>query len=142
MKTLIAHDDGTSELLDEDGTPLPGESALDAAKREKRWDIRLASLHAEFAGFQYGGNTYASDDLAQRRLAAMILRSIEGSPAIFPITWPLASGGSVSLTKQDVRNLAAALGDHVIAIHTTMRTLLAQIAAATTLAQVQAVVWP
>ena len=141
MRTLKVHDDGTTTLLDAAGCELACESALDAARREKRWELESHAIRAEGSGFQFAGNTYASDSAAQQRITLNVLLAMR-KLADFPMDWELPDGNVVTLQAQDMLDLGVALAEHLDAVQTTVRDLHARIRQAASVQEVQAIVWP
>ena len=58
------------------------------------------------------------------------------------INWTLADNGSAPVTANDLRGVIAAAAVRSDALHTTYRTLKAQVQAAETVADVNDIVWP
>lgn len=109
--------------------------------KAQRWrEIRGARDAAEFGGFTWDGSTFDSDAMSQSRImGAAQLAQLD--PA-FTIDWTLADNSVRNLSAADMVAVGVALGQHVATQHATARTLRAQIQAATTAAEVEAVSWP
>ena len=141
MKTLQLHEDDTRDLFDEGGVALALPSELDDARREKRWELSFAALRAEHAGFQFAGNTYASDTRSQQRITLNVLLAMRKA-ADFPMLWTTTDDKMVSFTAQEMQDLGVALAEHLDAVQAVARGLHAKLAVAATAQEVQAVVWP
>lgn len=116
--------------------PLP----LAVVKAGKLRELLASRYTAETNGFTASGMQYASDESAQRKI--MMLVMMASLVPHFSVIWELANGSQVMLNEQQIQALGTALGNHVIAVHATERTLIFQVAAATTIAQVEAIHWP
>jgi hypothetical protein len=109
--------------------------------------IKAARSAAEYGGFdcQIGGVTmrFDSDSENQRRLQGAVamaqLAASAGQP--FAVTWTLEDNSVVTLSAADLIAAGVALGNHVTACFDRGRTLREQIAAATTKAELDAIVW-
>lgn len=113
---------------------------LEDHKAAKWAEIRAARDAAEFGGFTWDGSAFDSDPMSQSRIqgAAQLAQL---SPA-FSVDWTLADNNVRTLTGPEMIAVGVELGVHVSAQHAAARTLRAQILAATTAAEVEAVVWP
>jgi len=60
----------------------------------------------------------------------------------FSVTWERADGTPIALNENQIRNLAEAMGNRVISVRNTWRSLRNQVAAAVNAAQVAAIHWP
>lgn len=113
--------------------------------KDARWSELLIERAArEFSTFTWDGSVFDCDAESQTRIIGSatlaIVASMTAQP--FSIDWTLADDTVRTLSGPDMLNVGAALGAHVTAVHETSRALYDQIEAATTNAQVDAVVWP
>lgn len=105
-----------------------------------QWSVIKAARQAsEYAGFLWGNSTFDSDSISQSRIQGAV--QLAGMDAAFTIDWTLANNTVRTLSGADMTAVGVALGQHVAAQHAKARALRAQIEAATTAAQVAAVVW-
>ncbi|OYV37526.1 MAG: hypothetical protein B7Z80_12575 [Rhodospirillales bacterium 20-64-7] len=106
--------------------------------------IKAARDAAISAGVTYNGNVYDSDATAQMRVtgaAQMAQLAIAAGNMTYSITWTLANNSAVTLTAQEVITMAQAVGLNYQTLFAKGQTLRAQIMAATTQAELDAVVW-
>lgn len=105
-----------------------------------KWNaIKQARANAEFGGFTWDGSPFDSDAISQSRIqgALQLAAMIPG----FTIDWTLANNTVRTLSGADIAGVGVALGQHVATQHAKARVLRAHIEAATTAAEVDAVVW-
>ena len=112
--------------------------------KDAKWDeIKAAREAAEFGGFTWDGSAFDSDLTSQSRIqgAAQLatLSQLAGQP--FSIDWTLADNTVRSLDATDMIAAGQAMGVHIASQHAIGRGKRAQIDAATTPAEVAAVVW-
>jgi hypothetical protein len=117
-----------------DARPLP---ALKAAKWRA---IKAARDAAEFGTFACDGNTFDSDLASQSRIQGAVQLAKLLGPA-FTIDWTLADNSVVTLDAAEMQAVGLALAQHVQTVHAAGRTLRAQIEAATTKADLDAIEW-
>jgi Domain of unknown function (DUF4376) len=119
------------------------ERPLSLAKFHKWQEIKRARTAAEFGTFTAGGHELDADRDSQIRLMSAMQSAIDarslGEP--FQLDWTLTDGTEATLTRAQVIGAGRALQQHVNAQQTKAKALKAQIEAATTVAQVDAVVW-
>lgn len=113
--------------------------------KDARWaELLIERAAREFSTFTWDGSVFDCDSESQTRIIGSatlaIIASMTAQP--FSIDWTLADDTVRALSGPDMLNVGAALGAHVTAVHDTSRALHDQIEAATTNAQVEAVVWP
>lgn len=113
--------------------------------KDARWaELLIERAAREFSTFTWDGSVFDCDSESQTRIIGSatlaIIASMTAQP--FSIDWTLADDTVRALSGPDMLNVGAALGAHVTAVHETSRALYDQIEAATTNAQVEAVVWP
>lgn len=111
-------------------------SDLQAAK----WaQIKRDRDEAEFGGFTWDGSPFDSDAISQSRIQGAV--QLAAMAPGFTIDWTLANNSVRNLSAADLANVGAALGMHVATQHAKARLLRSQIEAATTAAELGAVVW-
>jgi hypothetical protein len=114
---------------------------LEAAK-ERAWSrIKQARAAAEASDVIYDGGAYQADKeriCGATQLAWMAKQT--GEP--FSVTWTLTDNSTRTLDADGMIALGVALGMHVTQVYDTGRALREQIAAATTIEEVETVGWP
>lgn len=113
--------------------------------KSERWTaIKSQRSALEFGGFTWDGSAFDSDPQAQARIQGGVqlatIAAAQSQP--FSIDWTLADNTVRTLSGADMIAVGMTLAAHVQAVHAIARTLRLQIEAATTLAEVEAVVWP
>ncbi len=106
--------------------------------------IKAARDAAINAGVTYNGNVYDSDATAQLRVtgaAQTAQLQIAAGNTTFSITWTLQNNSTVTLTAQQVIDMALAISANYQTNFAKAQSLRAQIMAATTQAQLDAIVW-
>lgn len=113
-------------------------------KAAKWAEVKAAREAVEFGAFAWDGSMFDCDQISQQRIqgAAQLATLASMTSAPFSIDWTLADNTVRTLNATDMIAVGMALGAHINVQHATSRTLRAQIDAATTLAEVQAVAWP
>ena len=111
-------------------------SDLQAAK----WaQIKRDRDEAEFGGFTWDGSPFDSDAISQSRIQGAV--QLAAMAPGFTIDWTLANNSVRNLSAADLAAVGVALGLHVGTQHAKARVLRAQIEAATTADEVDAVTW-
>ena len=108
-------------------------------KRDKWKEIKDARAAAEEGGFVWDGSTFDSDEVSQRRIGDAV--TMAGIVPNFTIDWTLADNTVRTLSAADMVNAGKALSRHVQAVFQRGRARRAEIEAATTKQEVNAVVW-
>ena len=111
-------------------------SDLQVAKWEQ---IKRARVNAEFGGFTWDGSPFDSDAISQSRIQGAL--QLAALIPDFSIDWTLADNTVRALSGSELAAVGVALGLHVGTQHAKARVLRAQIEAATTADEVDAVVW-
>lgn len=111
-------------------------SDLQVAKWEQ---IKRARVNAEFGGFTWDGSPFDSDAISQSRIQGAV--QLAAMAPGFTIDWTLANNSVRNLSAADLANVGTALGMHVATQHAKARLLRSQIEAATTAAELDALVW-
>lgn len=114
------------------------------AYREKTWArIKLARDAAEGGGFLYNGVKFDSDPTSVQRISGAVtlamLAQTMGTP--YSQDWIVADNSTMALDAQGMISVGIALGMHVKAVFDRSKAVRAEIAAATTAAQLDAIVW-
>jgi hypothetical protein len=155
---LLEGDDSTHYIVDGQPVAFPAKphptavwdwttkawaSDLPAAKAAKWEEIKAARTRAEYGGFVFNSVPYDSDETStQRIIGAVSMAQIALANAQpFSIDWTLADNTVTTLDAIGMISVGVALGQHVAAIHAQARTLRADIEAATTLEEIDAVIW-
>lgn len=113
---------------------------LDIAKQHARSKINTARDAEEVAGFTAYGKTFDSDKTSQQRiLIAANTAQVVGSS--FTIDWTCADNSVITLDYAQMLGLPVIMAQAGNALHQKARDLKAQIDAATTLEEINAVVW-
>lgn len=107
---------------------------IDDVRRQKWEEIKLARNQFEFGGFTYNDWPFDSDQISQGRILAALLFGQ-------PTEWTLANDEVVSLTKEQVEEFGQAMMQHVQNAHARGRAARAAINAATTIQEVEAVLF-
>lgn len=116
---------------------------LDELKEEKRVEINKARDEAEQGGFEYMGKVFDSDEISCLRMscAAQAMALMPVSEPEQTITWTCQDNSTIDLTAAELLGLVAALAQWSNTCHEKATALKAQIDAATTNAEVEAVKW-
>jgi len=135
-------------LVSLDASPFAGGERVDdvsetiEAARQRAWiRIKAARAVAEDGNFTYDGGTYEADKV---RIGGAVqlatLAKAAGAP--YSETWTLVDNSQRELDADQVIALGIALGRHVSGVYATGRQLRAQIEAAETADEAQAIGWP
>ena len=115
--------------------------SIDDRKMQQWSAIKRERTRREYAGFIWDESTFDSDPVSQSRIqGAVQMASLD--PATFTIDWTLADNTVRTLSGSDMVAVGLALAQHVNGLHVVARGLRAQIEAAMTVAEVEAVTWP
>lgn len=118
--------------------------SLDALKLHKAEQILAGRRVFEQGDFTVGGATFLADESSRTMLAntLVLAREYEETTAQpFSTVWKLATGGVVTLTRAQLRDLALALGARVQQAFVREAQIRAALAAATTTEAVAAIQW-
>ena len=108
-------------------------------KAAKWAQIKRARVNAEFGGFTWDGSPFDSDAISQSRIQGVL--QLAALIPDFSIDWTLADNTVRALSGSELAAVGVALWLHVGTQHAKARVLRAQIEAATTADEVDAVVW-
>lgn len=118
------------------------DGSLDVSK-VRRWSAIKAERRRHVAGtFTAAGKTYNCNREAITLATHGAMLAKAALDLTWTKTWTLADNTSATLTADQVLTVARAFDDYIGGLWVTGRTLRAQIAAATTIAQVEAITWP
>lgn len=144
-----------SEALGKDGVFIPlsiGDEALtelgvtvtheeepiENVKQRKILMLKRQRDTAEVEPVEYGGHLYDYDSKARDRIAAAIIAlDVQGEGV--KISWTTADNEDAVVTAKDLRMIIAAVAVRSNALHTAYRTAKAQVEAASTTEEVEAV---
>lgn len=117
---------------------------MEQVRLERRKSINEARDRLEFSFFTWDGSVFDADEKSQARLQGAFQLANLSLFALQPysVDWTLANNTVRTLSANDMVAVGQALAAHVLAAHSTARTLKTEIDAATTLAEVDAVAWP
>lgn len=114
------------------------------------WDINLAKAQAwanikldrdddEFGDFTWNNWVFEADADSQARITAAVQSALLDDA--FTTTWTLKNNTTQSLDCEQIKQLGKALGDHIKQAHERGRIVRAQIDAATTTEELEAISW-
>lgn len=114
------------------------EEPLEVIKQRKIAELKYQRDEAEVEPIEYNGNSFDYDEKARDRInAAIIALSLQGEDA--SIDWTTADNADVKVTANDLRMVIAAVAVRSNKLHTAYRTAKAQVEAAGTAEEVEAV---
>jgi predicted alpha/beta-fold hydrolase len=112
---------------------------LEAAKEEKWWLVKAERDSKEFGLFEWDGFTFDCNEVSQRRIqGAVQLAALDNTTEM---DWTLADNSSQTFNATELQQIGQALGAHVNACHVKARGLRAEIDAATTETELDAISW-
>ena len=144
-----------SEAMGQDGTFIPLsisdadlgclgvtigdiEEPLENVRAHKIFELKAERDSKEVEPIAYGGHLYDYDSKARDRIAAAIIAlEVQGDGA--KISWTTADNEDAVVTAQDLRMIIAAVAVRSNALHTAYRAAKAQVEAASTAEEVEAV---
>jgi len=118
-----------------------GEWTLDIedAKTDAWTRIKGARSAAEFSTFEWNTHAFDCDEVSQRRIqGAVQLAALDDTTVM---DWTLADNSVQTFNATDLQQIGQALAAHVNACHVKARGLRAQIDAATSEAELDAITW-
>ena len=161
MKTYTYKDNSYDNLYDlaealaHDGTFIPrtisdadlkelgvvvaeAEEPIENIRTRKIIELKRQRDAAEVEPVEYGGHLYDYDSKARDRIAAAIIAlDVQGEGA--KISWTTADNEDAVVTAQDLRMIIASVAARSNALHTAYRAAKAQVEAASTAEEVEAV---
>lgn len=144
-----------AEALAHDGTFIPrtisdtdlkqlgvvvaeAEEPIENVKQRKIIELKRQRDVAEVEPVEYGGHLYDYDSKARDRIAAAIIAlDVQGEGT--SISWTTADNEDEVVTAQDLRMIIASVAARSNKLHTAYRAAKAQVEAASTAAEVEAV---
>lgn len=119
------------------------DQGLTTAKADACQTISLARNLAERSGFTAYDKVFDSDDKSVQRItiAAQAAGFAKAAGQVFNIEWTLADNSTMMLDADQMIGLPLLMAEYANQLHVKARGLKDQINAATTLAEVDAVVW-
>ena len=144
-----------AEALAHDGTFIPrtisdtdleqlgvvvaeAEEPIEYVRERKIIELKRQRDAAEVEQIEYGGHLYDYDSKARDRIAAAIIAlDVQGDGA--KISWTTADNEDAVVTAQDLRMIIAAVAARSNKLHTAYRVAKAQVEAASTAEEVEAV---
>ena len=120
---------------------VPVIKSLDEAKEAKINELKSIRDFKEMEPVLYAEHKFDFDSKSYERITAAIY-ALDMQGATSTINWTLADNGSIPVTANDLRGVIAAAAARSDALHTTYRTLKAQVQAAETAEEVKTIVWP
>ena len=121
--------------------PEPVPPTLEEVKEQKINELKAVRDAKEMEPVLYEEHKFDFDSKSYERITAAIY-ALDMQGATSTINWTLADNGSTPVTANDLRGVIAAAAVRSDALHTTYRTLKAQVQAAETVADVATIVWP
>lgn len=116
-----------------------------AEVRAKRWaQMKRHRDLLEASGFPYLGKRLDSDARSVQRIntAVQAAQAALAANQPFPIVWTCADNSLLELDAAGVVGMPVALAIYADQLHQTCKALRAQLEAATTVSQVEAIAWP
>ena len=108
--------------------------------RSAKWDpINAARSAQEHDTFEWNGNVLQCDESSQVRIQAAVQAAIIDDSVTN--VWTLADNSTQTLNATELKAMGKALSEHIKACHDRGRMLRAQIDAATTQQELEAIVW-
>ena len=129
----------SDEALAELGvTVMREEEPIETLRERKIMELKRQRDTAEVEPIEYNGHSFDYDDKARDRInAAIIALELQGEGAT--IDWTTADNQDVKVTANDLRMVIAAVAVRSNKLHTAYRTAKAQVEAATTKAEIDAI---
>lgn len=129
---------GDESLTELGVTVTHEEEPLENIKQRKMLMLKRQRDTAEVEPIEYNGNSFDYDDKARDRInAAIIALSLQGEGAT--IEWTTADNADTPVTANDLKMIIAAVAARSNKLHTAYRTAKAQVEAAGTAEEVEAV---
>lgn len=116
------------------------EESIESVKEHKILTLKIQRDNAEVQPIEYKSNLYDYDEKARDRInAAIIALELQGEGAT--IEWTTADNDDAVVTAQDLRMIIASVATRSNNLHTAYRAAKAQVEAATTANEVDAVIF-
>lgn len=108
--------------------------------RSKKWKaIKIERQMRELSTFEWNTHTFQCDQASQMRIQSAVQAAILDDS--LSMVWTLADNTTQTFTASDLKQIGQALSNHVKDCHDRGRILRAQIDAATTQEELEAIVW-
>lgn len=135
---------GMAFSITDAATSTPETTVLEQMREVRTVQMRQKRDEIEYGTFVWDGSTFDGSAASVGRLigAVMMAQWAQAASQSFSVSWTLADNSERVLTGSELVSVAQALGDHVLTAHDKYKTAKAAIAAATTIAEIQAVTWP
>jgi hypothetical protein len=134
-------DDGEVKYAGEAPPPPPPPEPTLAERKLIKWrEIKATATRAGISGFTAGGFNWDSD-LATQQAMQLTWQDMKEADGPTTVQWYDANGTTRNLTASQFKNLCRALRTHLETQRTKAATLRAQINAATTQAELDAITW-
>lgn len=116
----------------------------DNSYKDKTWErMKAARYAAEYGGFLYNGVLFDSDTTSVQRITGSVTLAMLAQSMGLPYSqnWILADNTTMELDAQGMMAVGIALGMHVKAVFDRSIAVRVEIEAATSAAQLDAIVW-
>ena len=134
---LSISDESLAEL---NVTVMHEEEPLEVIKQRKIAELKYQRDKAEVTPIEYNGHSYDFDSKARDRIsAAIIALELQGEGAT--IEWTTADNADTPVTANDLKMIIAAVAVRSNKLHTAYRVTKEKVEAATTAADVEAVIF-
>lgn len=122
----------------------PEPQTFEQLKAAKLLSINAERDFRETDGFQFSGKNFDSDQRSTDRIqmAALAAQAAIITGQQFNIVWTAADNTTIALDAAAMLGMAVAFAQHGAYLHEVAKSLKAQAQAATTQAQLDAIVWP
>ena len=131
-----------SALLLVEGIPAWVDQRTMDQRRAAKWiDVKAWRAAAEFSPLTVGAYTFDANQESQQKIAGSVQLALM-APITWTTDWTLTDNTVCTLTRAEMVNVGVALGQRTGAIYSTARALRVQIDAASTSAELAAIVWP
>ena len=112
---------------------------LNEAKDQAWEEIKRNRENQEYGTFSWNSHTFQCDQLSQSRIMSAVQRAQLDST--LTMVWTLSDNTTVSLNATELKQVGQALSSHIDACHVKARSKRADINAATTQAEIDAITW-
>ena len=130
---------GDEALAELGVTVVYEEEPIENVKQRKITELKYQRDTAEIAPIAYNGHSFDYDDKARDRInAAIIALELQGEGAT--IDWTTADNADTTVTATDLKMIIAAVAVRSNKLHTAYRIAKEKVEAATTAAEVEAIV--
>lgn len=112
---------------------------IELARSEKWEAIKAERQVSELSAFEWNTHTFQCDEASQMRIQSAVQAAIIDDS--LSMVWTLADNTTQTFTASELKQIGQALSNHVKECHDRGRILRAQIDAATTQEELEAIVW-